>query len=86
MDPDISRHIAALANDVQRLEQLVGNLYEHLGIATPAAEPAGDELPAQVRALVDSGDTMRAVMLYRELTRLALPEAKAAIEAYAKGR
>jgi ribosomal protein L7/L12 len=86
MDSETSEHIYALTNEVRRLEQLVTNVYEHLGIAAPQPEPPGNELPPEVRALVDSGNAMQAIQLYRELTRLGLAEAKSAIDAYANSR
>jgi hypothetical protein len=82
MDAETSEHIHRLTKEVRRLERLVTHLYEHVGAAPPRPDPAGADLPPEVRALVDSGDIMGAINLYRQLTRLGLPEAKSAVMAY----
>jgi ribosomal protein L7/L12 len=87
--PDLLDHGRRIA----QLERKVTELYKRLGQAEPAdfSDDAGFSEPASVVAaedprlieLIQAGDEMKAIKLYRELTGVGLAEAKDAVEGLA---
>lgn len=70
MDSDIYLRLS-------RLEALVAQLYDHLGVAMPSpAAMASAQVPEDVLALVRQGNKIGAIKRYRELTGADLASAK----------
>jgi ribosomal protein L7/L12 len=68
---------------LRKLETQVAYLYRHLGLDPADAVPtASGGLDADVVQLINSGNKIHAIKLYRERTGLGLAEAKDAIEAF----
>ena len=66
---------------LSRLEAMVAQLYDHLGVAVPS--PPGStpgQVPEDVLALVRQGNKIGAIKRYRELTGCDLASAKDAID------
>jgi ribosomal protein L7/L12 len=66
---------------LRRIEQKLDAILNHLGIAF--AETS--DLPAEVRALADSGKKIGAIKALREATGLGLADAKREVDAYLAG-
>jgi ribosomal protein L7/L12 len=68
---------------LRKLETQIAYLYRHLGLDPADAVPAaGGGIDADVVQLINSGNKIQAIKLYRERTGLGLAEAKDAIEAF----
>jgi ribosomal protein L7/L12 len=65
---------------IRRLEEQVAHLYAHLGLSPVGG--SARELDPDIQQLVNSGQTINAIKLYRERTGLRLAEAKNAIDAW----
>jgi ribosomal protein L7/L12 len=77
MDAEVE--LQTVRERVKKLEAEVRFLYKHLGVTfVPAFEldPADQEVVDWLKA----GDTMKAIMAYREVHKVSLNEAKAAVE------
>jgi ribosomal protein L7/L12 len=64
-----------LAQRVMQLEQQLAQIYRHLGLPLPPAEPLGE-----IAALIAAGKKVEAIAKYRELRGGGLAEAKAAVD------
>lgn len=78
MDP-LQQEIIELKLRVERLEQIVAQL-GHVPLP-PNLAPVTPAYEAEVRALVDSGNILLAIKVYRQHTRCSLLEAKLRVEA-----
>ena len=63
---------------VERLEEQVAFLYQHLGLTAPGA--GGSSMDQELLALVDDGKKIHAIKRYRDLTGAGLKEAHDAVE------
>lgn len=64
-----------LAQRVMQLEHQLAQVYRHLGLPVPQAEPLGE-----IAALIAAGKKIEAVAKYRELRGGDLAEARAAVD------
>jgi hypothetical protein len=82
---DLFGHSSGFTRDdrarLRRIEQKLDAILTYLGIAF--VESSG--LPAEARALADSGDKIGAIKALRAATGLGLAEAKHEVEAYLAG-
>jgi ribosomal protein L7/L12 len=77
MDHVTLARISGVEAQVAALEQAMRGLYDHLGIAYP--ESPTDEL-TEVRRMVEAGDTIGAIGLYKSITGADMKAAKRAVE------
>jgi ribosomal protein L7/L12 len=68
---------------IRRLEAQVAHLYVHLGLDPDSAIPtASGGIDSEVASLINTGNKIQAIKLYRERTGAGLADAKHAVEEY----
>jgi ribosomal protein L7/L12 len=80
-DPMARSQIEALRVRVAYLEQLVRQVYDHLGLESPEiAAPPGDDVDEEILSLLRYGKDIHAIKTYRVRTGADLTTAKATID------
>ena len=78
-----AEQIVRLAHRLGRLEQLVENLYSHLGIAPPPPPAPETHASERILELIRSGDTIGAIRQMRDETGCDLSTAKERVDTLA---
>jgi hypothetical protein len=78
---NLEKDVRCLEASVRVMSERLRAIHEHLGLTLPdSINPA--ILSAEVRQLVDEGQTIHAIQVHRRLTRTGLAEAKRAVDRY----
>lgn len=86
-DTTLYMRLNELVETVARLEQKVDFIMRHLDLDyVEQGQPAVPPYLAEVRTLLQAGNLIEAIKVYRSATGVGLAEAKAAVEALARGR
>lgn len=75
-----------LTQKVARLERKIDFILQHLGLEYREQDEPAPAYIGQIRSLLQRGNKIEAIKIYREATGVGLAEAKAAVEAIAAGR
>lgn len=86
-DTALYMRLNELAQTVARLERKVDFILQHLDLDyVEQDQPVSSPYVAEVQTLLQAGKLIEAIKVYRAATGLGLAEAKAAVEALARGR
>ncbi|NJN97033.1 MAG: hypothetical protein HC875_24520 [Anaerolineales bacterium] len=75
-----------LMQKVARLEQKIDFILQHLDLEYREQDEPAPAYIGQIRSLLQQGNKIEAIKIYREATGVGLAEAKAAVEAIEAGR
>lgn len=75
-----------LMQKVARLERKMDFILQHLGLEYDEQDEPAPAYIGQIKSLLQRGNKIEAIKIYREATGVGLAEAKAAVEAIEAGR